>query len=327
MAESTLSLTHTNLRDEMSRRWRGLAYADLTTTEKDQIDRTVAAGYRRFLFPTFQGRPYRWHFLTPVAELLLSAPYSTGTITVVSGVVTLAGGTFPTWAAQGELVYGGVSYEVSTRDSGTQITLVATGFSVAAGASYELIRPLYELGDDFAAIEGTIAYMPDANEARLPLVNIGENRMRELRQTGDQTGEPRYWCVRPRPKALATDGSRSDLMIWPAADEAYRVRYRYTLHPDALSGASDYHYGGVAHAETIRAAVLSAWEIDLEGLEGGPFTNLFAERLAWSVQHDAQQHAAASLGFLVDPSDVSPRDEFEERFGRTRGATTITLNL
>ncbi|MHC4705416.1 MAG: hypothetical protein ACYTFQ_33145 [Planctomycetota bacterium] len=44
-----------------------------------------------------------WSFFRPVKEITTTAPYSTGTITVASGVVTLTSGTFPSWAAVGIL--------------------------------------------------------------------------------------------------------------------------------------------------------------------------------------------------------------------------------
>jgi hypothetical protein len=58
---------------------------------------------------------------------------------VVDGVVTLAGGTWPSDAADKILVVNGSNYAVATRDSGTQITLEDTTLDVAAGNSYALV--------------------------------------------------------------------------------------------------------------------------------------------------------------------------------------------
>lgn len=71
-------------------------------------------------------------------------PYSTSTITIVDGVVTLstappyASAEFPSWAADGDLIVGGQLYSVNTRDSITQLTLDDLTVDVAAGTSYSL---------------------------------------------------------------------------------------------------------------------------------------------------------------------------------------------
>lgn len=67
-------------------------------------------------------------------------PYGTGTVTIVSGVVTLAGGTWPASAADRRLVVNGNVYEVATRDSDTQLTLENLAVNVGAGASYSLVQ-------------------------------------------------------------------------------------------------------------------------------------------------------------------------------------------
>ena len=69
---------------------------------------------------------YKWSFFRPVKYITTTAPYSTGTITIASGVVTLSGGTFPSWAAIGVLKVDSDYYDVDTRDGDTQITLEDT---------------------------------------------------------------------------------------------------------------------------------------------------------------------------------------------------------
>lgn len=64
--------------------------------------------------------------------------YSTGTVTIAAGVATLAGGTWPSWAANGTLQLNSNFYTVNTRDSNTQITLDNTGVTAVAGTNYTL---------------------------------------------------------------------------------------------------------------------------------------------------------------------------------------------
>lgn len=64
--------------------------------------------------------------------------YSTGTIGIASGVVTLTGGIFPDWAAGGNIVVGGSTYSVNTRNSDSEVTLNNLAVNVAGGTTYEL---------------------------------------------------------------------------------------------------------------------------------------------------------------------------------------------
>jgi len=68
--------------------------------------------------------------------------FSAGKITIASGVVTLADGTFPSWAAAGVLKLDNKYYYVDTRDGDTQITL-DTSVTEADASSYELKRAEY----------------------------------------------------------------------------------------------------------------------------------------------------------------------------------------
>jgi hypothetical protein len=67
-----------------------------------------------------------------------STPYTTGTVTIAAGIVTLAGGTWPTWAGNARLTVSGTVYVISTRDSNTQLTLTNLAVNVGAGATFSL---------------------------------------------------------------------------------------------------------------------------------------------------------------------------------------------
>ncbi len=77
-------------------------------------------------------------------------PYSTGTVTVSSGVVTLDSGVFPSWAARGYFKVNGLTYTVSVRTDNTHITLddltvtasSGTAYSITAASDSALVRNL-----------------------------------------------------------------------------------------------------------------------------------------------------------------------------------------
>ncbi|HHK42574.1 MAG TPA: hypothetical protein ENJ50_09170, partial [Planctomycetaceae bacterium] len=74
------------------------------------------------------------------------ALYTTGIVSITGGVATLSGGTWPDWAADGELTITQndtpVTYSVTTRDSDTQLTL---DDPAASGGGH------FQLGRSFAA--------------------------------------------------------------------------------------------------------------------------------------------------------------------------------
>jgi len=99
-----------------------------------------------------------WHFYRRGCRVYLQEPYETGTITYdhTGGTnereVTLASGTWPTWAKFGKLLIGDVVSTVATRVSSSVITLdpvLNPGADVAAGTSYTLIRTAYPMPGDF----------------------------------------------------------------------------------------------------------------------------------------------------------------------------------
>ena len=81
----------------------------------------------------------------PVADTLTawaSDTYSTGTIEVTDGVVTLSGtgAEAPDWTEGAFMFYNGIWYAVDTLDTDTQWTLIDTTVTIGSGASYALIR-------------------------------------------------------------------------------------------------------------------------------------------------------------------------------------------
>ena len=101
-----------------------------------------------------------WSYYYYQGRLTINAVYSTGTITgdVTGGanenMVTLASGTWPTWAGSGCLRVANVVYNVDQRISSTILTLksdLAPATDIAAGTTYKLYQDSYILPEDFVA--------------------------------------------------------------------------------------------------------------------------------------------------------------------------------
>lgn len=102
------------------------------------------------------GSAHDWNWFRTSISIPISPLYQTGTITYVAstGVVTLAGGTWPTWAVYGSLRINQTDYEVQTRTSATSITLATNSRpadNIATATAYSIRRYAYQLPDNFTA--------------------------------------------------------------------------------------------------------------------------------------------------------------------------------
>lgn len=326
MAESTLSLTYTELQFAVAH-YLGLgAVADWTATDTATIDMVIGSGLRQFYFPEPQpdGKVHEWKFLKPTLTLVTIAPYSTGTIavTITGTTVTLTGGVWPTWTAtHGSLVVDTSEYVIASRTDDTHIELEdAWTEDTETAAEYVLKHDgNYDLPDDYGGIEGGMVvesrnYQPD-------IIIVGEGRIRSLRQQRPQNAQSSgsivtsyYAAIRPKKHETTTAGQRFEIMFWPLPSEVDTISYVQRVNPQMLVTTTiEYPYGGMTHAETIRAACLAAAEEQENGnrLNGSPVydkRNLFLKRLAASIQLDKQMNGIEFYGYNSDRSDERHRE-------------------
>lgn len=102
-----------------------------------------------------------WHYFYRQRLLQTNTQQTSSTITydhtggAYERVVTIASGTWPSWAAFGRLIIDEVHYEVEDRKSSTELTLTETsnpGADVAAGTAYILYRSAYPLPSNFRSL-------------------------------------------------------------------------------------------------------------------------------------------------------------------------------
>lgn len=296
MAESTLSPKYSTLRADIG--WK-LGYtrtsAAWSDEQKAQINDCLMSGQRRFY------NAAKWRFMEPSTELKTVPPYSTGTITIVAGVVTLAGGTFPTWAADGDLIVNNVAYSVNTYDGAGQVTLDDLSQAAPAGTTFELARLSYTMPDDFGGIVGPLQYVPENQRwVTVPLVNLAD--ILNYRQWGVRSGTVREACVRP--KAFdPTIGQRYEMLLWPMADAEYRLQFKYRAIPNAMED-DDFPLGGEVHGETIRLACLMvADEFINDGANLNVSKQAYVEALNRSIDFDSKLYAPDHMGYNRDDSD------------------------
>ena len=258
----------------------------------------IQRGYQLFLMPVITGisrQPHRWSFLRPVTSLNLVASYSTGTISVFAGVVTLSvSGTFPSWAASGDLVVAGVSYSVASRGGNNEITLDDLTVAVAGGTAYTLQQTVYDLPSNFGGIDGPMTYQNGTSVMNPAIELVSERKLATLVQQWSTVGQPQFGAIRVK-TPNTTNGTQWELELWPPSDAAYTVFYRFKALQSATLSAGKYPMGGVAHAETILAACLSV--IDPGRAED------FQQKLASSISMDQAEFGAETVGFNFDKTE------------------------
>lgn len=287
MAANTLAYTITELRSFVGLEiGKNRTYSSVDAIGQSDIDKGIKWGLQQFYYPP---NGHQWSFLHPtLAQLELHAAYETGTIAVASGVVTGTGTTFPTWAAQGDLWVSGAYYPVSSRASGTSITLVDTSVTVSSGTSYSLHHRDYTLPDDFGGLLDEFTYREDqANAGTLQRVN--ESLLRSMETYPRLTGTPNYFCLSTVVPTSAQE-SKQIANFYPAPDATYTLWYRYKVVPPLLDGSSYvYAHGGAEYSQTLLLSCLdrvlfllyqdeSRHQAFLEALEGSTRLDLRVNR-------------------------------------------------
>jgi hypothetical protein len=238
-----------------------------------------------------------WSFFRPIKDISTTAPYATGTVTIAAGVVTLTGGTFPSWAADGILRVSNNYYSISLRNSGTSLTLDDTSVTVAAATAFSLARPEIPLDESFEAVanDSHLTYYPDQNDLYPPVRQRGDQIVRTMQQDNPSYDRPRFYSVRSV-EFDPTVGSRKRLAFYPTPDAAYVLRVPMILRPTMIDETNQYPVGGETLAQLIVQACLMAVELDFYEKVDGRHTKRFYEMLPLAIRADQEKSAPTSLG-------------------------------
>jgi hypothetical protein len=297
---------YTTLRQEIAdlAGW-GRTVANWNAKKTEKIAAVLKAAVRQahYPYPAPANRPgHTWSFLRPVETLWTTAPYKTGTLTIASGAVTLASGTFPSWAADGELVIAGGTYTVGTRDGDTQLTLDDTSVDADAGTTYSLDRPTVDLPSDFGGMNGPLTYPPGASSVWPPIRLTKESEIRRMRQANRLTSRPTWAAHRPK-KSTGIADQVSELFFWPTPDAAYAISCPYTVTPPELAEATPYLLGGPAFYELCLAACLAVAEQRI--LDRRDYlTEQYDKQLRAAIDEDKRRSTPDFLGYNADNSDA-----------------------
>lgn len=239
---------------------------------------------------------HEWSFFRPLADVVTTAPYATGTVTVASGVVTLSGGTFPSWAANGIFMVGNKYYSVASRNGNTQITLDDTSVNVANASSYKLARPEVQMDAAFDSVanDSNLTYYPGP-DLWFPAAEMRhDSTIRKLEADAPEFGRPRFYSVR-MDRFDPSVGSRKSLAFYPAPDAAYTMRVPMILRPVDIDPSNEYPIGGEMLSQVILEACLASAEHNYEEREH-VHEKRFLELIALAIRNDQERSSPTSLG-------------------------------
>jgi hypothetical protein len=276
--------------------------ADFTTRVNMCVDIGCRWVYEPDLLPS-ELQVHIWSFMQPkLMSFALTAPYSTGTITIVAGVVTGSGTVFPSWAADAELVVGGVSYAVATRGGNTSLTLSTTTVSAAAGSGYTLQQVDYVLPELFGGFRGDWFLNQTSTSLGYVLERATKEELLSLQKSGiaDFASQPCRFAIFAGDQTGVAD-QRSMLTVWPLPDAAYTLTGYYVINPYRLTSSLPYPMGGLPLSECLREAVLGAAEIEFMGA-AGIHTQMFQRKLQAAISYDRQISNPGILGQNLDRS-------------------------
>lgn len=141
-------------------------------TYRDMVDRALdyvggasdpksERNARRAVLDAWNEMRRHWTYFYSTYRISTVAPYLTGTVAydhtggAVERQLTLTGGTWPTWAADGVVGFNNDTYSVASRISDTVLRLAVNsnpGADTASGLSYQLWRDTYPLPVDFVSM-------------------------------------------------------------------------------------------------------------------------------------------------------------------------------
>lgn len=349
---SSLVVTIDQLRSELGRYYGfGRTYASMTASQQADVDATIDRGLRQFYAPPIlqDGTSHVWSFMRPTANMIVHAPYSTGSLTTLdhngpTNYAVFTGSTLPTWIAEGVLIFNHPTTGVETilhihsRTSNTVLVVedaLSTEDFSAQTVSYTITDGIQALPTSFGGIEGDMTLA--SGSGYMPVRQVGEDRIREMfLNTAIQTGVPAYFAIRPwrdpNMDRIGNQGNigqytRYEVIFFPRPDATYCLSYRYLFIFPGLAdllatgtATNELYLPGMAyHSETILASCLAVAEEYADSPNGKHKEN-YRNRIAASVALDRRSSGASYLGTNDDRSDTLYSQ------GRASPRVTVTYN-
>lgn len=246
MATSNL-LTYQDLIEHLVSRSQGGAY----DPEQRDIRQAILEGYDDVQHAAewfFLQAPLRISLHGAVESSTISYDHSGGTY---ERMVTLAAGSWPSWAAYGTLKIDNATYQVDTRESSTQLTLREDsnpGADISSGTEYTLYQSAYPLPANFFRLYDLYV---EGDAMRLVYASPKEWFRQESQVIG--SGTPSYYTI----MGSADEPAGMTLRVFPYPDADSTLVGLYQRKPRELyySGMETEATAGTVSGTAAAAAV------------------------------------------------------------------------
>lgn len=234
--------------------WSG---GSVQAVQQTMIRQAVITAYRSLV----QERD--WKYFATDGRVVTNAPYSTGTIAYSQATltVTLTGGTWPSWAANGRLMINSQVSDVSQMVDSTHLILSPKfnpGSDVTAGTTYTLYQNVYDLPADFRSLRQAIT----ANNFNLQYLPQQDWVWRERRLR--TSGLPLMYSIWPNPNAYGVTSLA--LYPYPSASVPVDVPYQRFAQPIMHTGyAASECQGAVTASGTAITGIGTAFTPNMVG--------------------------------------------------------------
>jgi len=172
-----------------------------------------------------------WSYQHVHGRIILQAPYDAGTITTSGATVTLAGGTWPSWAATGAYLRVGEQIcRVASRTSGSVVVL-DSGLSLKSdvtASQYILYRTVYPLPSDFRNLDE-----PSDEYNWWSGLYVTPDQAMKIERVRNSSGEPFHWTIIKDPDS--TDWAIK-VIGYPTGTQTLDFTYRRSARPIRYSG-------------------------------------------------------------------------------------------
>lgn len=241
----------------------------------------------------------QWKHYEQLGQLTLNGAYSTGTIAITNGstTVTLTTGTWPSWAANGELLIDGQWYSIASRTNDTVLVLDESWVPASiSGESYVLYQDAYALPNDCFRM-GELFYGDAWRWGEEWVSYVDFLRAKNDCSTGDAYAD--VWSI-----------ANQRLHLWPYPSSNLLLNFSYYRKPASVDNSGDEADWDPAHLDLLHRAC--EYQIALRYGKTSADMDMGACERAWD------KCLAYSIG-----NDRSPRRHLSPLAGRARGKTDM----
>jgi hypothetical protein len=267
-----------------------------------------------------------WGYYSVHGRIVTNPAYTTGTIGVTSGAVTLTGGSFATAgvtaanAKHWTIRTGDRSYPLASYSSATAVTLESSfsGIDVTAGSPFTLFRTIYPLPSDFKNMDE-----PSDEFNWWSGLYVTPDEAMKIERVSNSSGEPYHWTLIKDPHGASW---AIKLVGWPTAKETVDFTYRRTARPIRYSGhEAALRQGTISRSTTTVTGTGTAFSSAMVGsiLRVGDVTNIpgpIESLTPWVSEsriatvgsstalttEDSGTVSGSTKYLITDPMDVAP---------------------